>query len=63
MLSTYRDPFNTILGDVLDFDPLAGAGFMPQLTRGVNRSRQVGKMMNLEAFETENEFKVICEVK
>lgn len=67
MLSTWsgRDPVSGVIGDFLsDFDPLSTSfGYVPsQFGSRSGRIRSVGRLMTLDAFETDNDFRVIVEV-
>ncbi len=68
LLSGYRDPFRSVIGDVwTDTDPFSGfgvtTGLLPSSTNlRQNRGVQLGRMICCNAFELDNEFKVICEV-
>jgi HSP20 family molecular chaperone IbpA len=65
-LMSFRDPLLTgVLSDVVDPFDLSNE-LLPMTTSGGSRNRgtrrDLGRLMNIDAFETDLEFKVICEV-
>lgn len=73
MLSTFRDPVRTVFDDWAGIDPWGfgtellplstGGGLGAGTSGGRGRVRTSGRLMTLDAFEDQNEFKVICEVR
>lgn len=70
MLSTFRDPIRSVFDDWTGVDPWGvGTDLLPLSTGGLGsgtaggrRVRATGRLMTLDAYEDQNEFKVICEV-
>jgi hypothetical protein len=66
MLSTWRDPFRSVVDDWVS-DPFA-TDFLPlstvaNLGRNTGHQRSTaGRLMTLDAFEDQNNFSVVCEV-
>lgn len=59
MFSTFRDPFRSTFEDILEVDP-----WISSLSGDRTRVRRGGsnRMISCDTFETDQEFKVICEV-
>jgi HSP20 family molecular chaperone IbpA len=67
MFSTIRDPFRGVVDEFLtaDVDPWlsSNVGYWPtQNVGGRTQRRSIGKLMTIDAFETDQEFKIMCEV-
>jgi len=61
MLSTYRDPVNSIFGDFFgDYDPMLTTNVLPMRTRQ-DRSMLQGRLLAVDAWETDSNFVVRCE--
>ena len=66
MLSTWRDPVRSVFEDFSSdiFDPFTtsfGTDLLPGWNRGNVRRPTLPRLLNVDAFETENEFRVIVE--
>jgi hypothetical protein len=70
MLSTFRDPLRTVFDDWSGIEPWGlGTEILPLSSGGLGTSSggrgrvRSGRLMTVDAFEDQNEFKVICEVR
>lgn len=61
LLSSFRDPFRSNFEDVWDVEPWM-ATWTGDTSKGRGRRTVSGRMIYCDTFETDQEFKVICEV-
>jgi HSP20 family molecular chaperone IbpA len=67
MLSTWRDPMRSVFEDLTSdvFDPFStsfGTDLLPGWNRGGNMRRSnLPRLINVDAFEADNEFRVVAE--
>lgn len=62
LFSTFRDPFRSTFEDVFEVDPWLTTTTMPADRSRVRRAAS-SRMISCDTFETDQEFKVICEVR